>query len=500
MNGVIGMASLLLDTELTVEQQNFVETIRTSGNALLVILNDILDLSRIESGKLELNAQPFSVHQCVESIANLLVAKASEKQIEIALFISESLPPVVVGDEYRLRQVLINLVANAIKFTNHGTTVITADLQEKTEDGYILHFAVSDTGIGIEKDKLPHLFEPFGQVDTTVTRRYDGAGLGLAISRQLCNLMGGTIWVESELGVGSTFHFNIAVEAMSEISLASDQLDTEVLKGRRVLIVDNMPITQQILAHFIQQWGMVPIATDTGEQALVEMNNSASLDVALVDQYLPEMDGISLMSRMRRQTPELPMIILTSDAPRPLVDDNKTAILPKPVKPHELRETLVSILAITPMPEDVKSSTAIIDKRSETHRHLRLLLVEDNVINRKVAERMLTRFGHTVENARNGIEAIEAARVHSYDAIFMDLQMPELDGISTTRKIRKMVDIPRQPYIVAVTAAVSQDDRDRCMAAGMNDFVGKPIQLTTLKDALNRIIDQVEWDTESEGS
>ncbi len=509
MNAVIGMTGLLLDTPLTLEQCEFAETIRTSGDALLTIINDILDFSKIEAGRMELESQPFDLRECVESAVDLLAAKATEKGLNLVCVVESGAPAAIVGDVTRLRQVLVNLLGNALKFTEQGEVVltVTCDKEQVTGEGtsdretlppsaspVTLHFSVRDTGIGIPLDRQSHLFQSFSQVDASTTRRFGGTGLGLAISRRLTELMGGTMWVESEgvPGKGSTFHFTIRAEVAQPLAprpyLQSIQ---PRLEDKRVLIVDDNATNRHILSLQTQAWGMLPRDTGSPREALAWICRGDPFDVALLDLQMPEMDGIMLAGEIRRvrEASQLPIVMLSSLGQREarLEGIELAAYLLKPIKPSQLYNALVGIFgteeAVTAVEETAKPR---LDAEMGKRHPLSILLAEDNAINQKLALLVLERLGYRADVAANGIEALQALRRQHYDVVLMDVQMPEMDGLEATRAIGREFGAERRPRIVAMTANVMKEDRDECFAAGMDDFIAKPIQFTELMAALNR--------------
>jgi len=553
MNAVIGMASLLLDTDLTPEQHEFAETIRTSGDALLTVINDILDFSKIEAGRIELERQPFDLRECVESALALIAPKAAEQGLELGCLVDDQVPVAIFGDEARLRQILLNLLSNAAKFTEEGEVVVSltaqelevgswklegrdtpnlqppiSNLQSPTSSLYELHFAVRDTGIGIPPDRIDRLFRSFSQVDSSITRKYGGTGLGLAISKRLCEMMGGSMWVESpspsppqaespspspplaespspspplaggtEGGSGSTFHFTIQAEAAPapvRAYLQTIQLD---LKGRRVLIVDDNATNRRILTLQTQGWGMVPQATGSPEEALEWIRRGAPFDVAILDQQMPGMDGPMLAAEIQRErgrdalsNAPLPLVMVSSLGPREANTDGRqfAAFLLKPVRASQLYNALVYILATEERPaqrEQVAGKSQF-DSEMGQRLPLRILLAEDNAVNQKLALRLLERLGYRADVTANGLEALEALRRQPYDVVLMDVQMPDMDGLEATRAIHQEWPGERRPRIVAMTANVMKEDREACLAAGMDDYLGKPIRVEELVGALSR--------------
>ncbi len=496
MNGVIGMTSLLLDTNLNPQQRDFVETIRNSGNNLLSIINDILDFSKIEAGKMELENQPFDLRQCIESAFDLLATAANEKGLELVSIIEPHTPAIVVGDITRLRQVIVNLLSNAVKFTERGEVVVSVNAVPLQEGKYELAFAVKDTGIGIPVDRIGRLFESFNQVDTSITRKYGGTGLGLPISKRLTEAMGGTMWVESEERRGSTFHFTIQVQIAPEtrpLYLSTDQPD---LKGKRVLIVDDNPTNRKILSLQIQSWGMDAVAAASGSEALELIHQGESFDLAMLDMRMPEMDGLTLVEEIRhcRDSQALSLVMLTSPGmyeADPRIDE-LDAFLTKPVKSSQLYNTLIEVFADESTRARTLRAQKLAEGEPEFDAHmgerlpLRILLAEDNVTNLKLALLILERLGYRADAVSNGLEVLETLRRQLYDVVLMDIQMPEMDGLETTERIRKEFGAEVQPYIIAMTANAMMSDRAQCLAAGMDDYISKPIDIKELTSSLSK--------------
>ncbi len=481
MNAVIGMTGLLLETTLDKEQRDYVETIRSSSETLLGIINSILDFSKVEAGKVELEQSPFNLRECVESALDLVATKAATKDLELAYSYSTDVPETIVGDITRTRQILLNLLSNAVKFTEKGEVIVSVKNKLDKDDQVEICFKVQDTGIGILPDRLENLFQAFTQVDASTTRKYGGTGLGLAISRQLSESMGGNMWVESELGKGSTFYFTILAQKSEGPSIL--RLDTPELEGKRVLIVDDSATNRKITCAQIKQWGMLGLEAASPLEALKHLE-SDTFDLLLVDMQMPEMDGIGFAKAVRQSGLHLPMVLLSSLMH--LSEEDKAifhASLIKPIKARQLQDTLLEV--ITGIAHQNVSRAALSKKYKFAELWpLRLLVVEDNTINQKVSLKLLESLGYRADVASNGLEAIDAAKNVHYDIILMDLQMPEMDGISATKHIRAKSTY--QPYIVAMTANVLQGDRERCLAAGMNDYVAKPIRIEELKTAIMR--------------
>jgi PAS domain S-box-containing protein len=508
MNAVIGMTGLLLDTPLTPDQRDFAETIHRSGEALLTVINDILDFSKIEADRLDLEDQPYDPRACLEAALDVVAARAAQKGLDLACFVDDSIPHAVMGDEGRLRQVLLNLLGNAVKFTEQGEIVVEVRSQ-KSEAGAaashlrpltsVLHFAVRDTGIGVSAEQKERLFRSFSQGDASTTRRYGGTGLGLVISKRLVEMMGGTMWVESEgvPGRGSVFHFTIAARAApgpAPVHLSGEQ---PRLAGRRVLIVDDNAAHRQIIRLQVKAWGMRPHEAVSSAEALALVRRGEAFDVAVLDTHMPETDGLQLAAELRQLCSALPLIMLASLGRRE-VDDSRAlfaAILSKPVKASQLYNALMGIFAEEPqttMENAPPASPAVPaapaparDAAQSRTAPLRILLAEDNLINQKVALAMLERMGYKADLAVNGREAVEAVQRAAYDIVLMDVQMPEMDGLEATRQIRKLMPDGR-PRIIAMTANAMQGDREMCLEAGMDDYVSKPIQVNELQGALQR--------------
>ncbi len=490
MNAVIGMTGLLFHTDLTSQQQDFVETIRSSGNALLALINDILDFSKIEAGRLEMEEQPFSLRSCLEEALDLVASKAAEKGLELAYLIDHQTPKTIIGDVTRVRQVLVNLLGNAVKFTKAGEIVVFVSSKPTNNDTYEIRFSVKDAGIGIPQEGMNRLFQSFSQVDSSTSRKYGGTGLGLAISKLLSEMMGGTMWAESEVGVGSTFHFTIAAQASWELTTReSSQLYQ--LTGKQILIIEPNLANQDILTRQTQSWGMAIQAVASGLQGLDWLCQGQECDLTIVDIAILQREGFKLVKAIRQQSGQknLPFIILTPGHTRELdkqIEELElVTVLNKPLQPSHLYNLLITIFAEKPIrvqQEFIKDETEVIPEQTKP---LRILLAEDNVVNQKVALLMLGELGYRADLAGNGLEVLEALHRQPYDVIFMDVQMPEMDGLTAAEHICLQWNPHSRPYIVAMTANAMQGDRERCLKSGMDNYISKPIRLKELSRALN---------------
>jgi PAS domain S-box-containing protein len=490
MNGVIGMTSLLLDSQLTPPQREYAETIRVSGDALLTIINDILDFSKIESGRLELEQAEFSLPECLEGTLDLLAGRAAEKHLDLLYEIADGTPGAIRGDPTRLRQILVNLLGNAIKFTSAGEVLLSLRAGAATADAVELVFSVKDTGIGIPVEARDRLFQSFTQVDATTTRRFGGTGLGLVISRRLAEMMGGRMWVESEPGRGSTFSFTIrAAPVAGKPRLYAGGTKAGV-EGRRLLAVDDNATSRRILCDLARNWGMVPQAVETPAEALALLRAGAEFDAAILDMQMPGMDGLMLAAEIRRLRPaaELPLVLLSSIGQQHDPAGHFAANLTKPIKPSQLLDVLAQLFwsgregAVKRVTGSGHPFGALAAPRPE-----RILLAEDNTVNQKVALHMLANLGYRADLAANGLEVLAAVQRQAYDLILLDVQMPEMDGLEAARRLRELRPDPRdRPWIIALTANAMQGDRETCLAAGMDDYLSKPIKPPELRAALER--------------
>jgi PAS domain S-box-containing protein len=493
MNAVIGMTDLLLRTELDAEQRSFAEVIRTSGEALLSVINDILDFSKIEAGRLGLDRQPFDLRESVESALELVARDAAEKGLDLAYRLRPGTPEALVGDASRLRQILLNLLNNAVKFTEEGEVVLTVEAEpldpdeSKGRSRHRVHFAVADTGIGIAEERLPTLFESFSQVDASTTRRYGGTGLGLAISRRLSELMRGAMWVESRPGEGSTFHFTIEADAAPHPERPYERAGDVPLAGRRILILDDNATNREILRWQTAAWGMTARDTGSPSEALEWIRLGDPFDLAILDMQMPDMDGAAVAREVRalRDADRLPLILLTSLGWR---DDEAeegvfAARLTKPIRPSQLYDVLLRVLGAGAPPAVAEEARRVAPEAEALP--LRILVAEDNPVNRQLALLLLQKMGYDADVVVNGAEAVEAVERDGYDVVLMDVQMPEMDGLEATRTIHERL-AERRPHIIAATANAMEDERQRCLAAGMDDYLSKPIRMEELAAALGR--------------
>ncbi len=492
MNGVIGMTDLLLDTSLTDEQEEYTETIKTSGYSLLTIINDILDFSKIESGKLELEMQTFSLRECGNEALDIIVSKAEEKNIELVQIVEKNVPGSIIGDITRLRQIMVNLLNNAVKFTEKGEIVLGANAKKIDSNKYEIHITVKDTGIGIPKDRMDRLFKSFSQLDASTTRRYGGTGLGLTISKELCEMMGGKIWVESEEGKGSTFHFTIKVKAAQTHPADYMEDPSPAIKDKNVLIVDDNAVNRKLVILLAKNWRMKPVAVESGREALDLLKTGKKFDLSILDMQMPEMDGIQLAREIKKMPigKSLPLIMLTSLGKRKedleAIDNYFSGYLLKPIKQSLLYNAITSIFDRRKTDDKNKKREVLIESKMAEKFPLKILLAEDNVINQKVADKILQKMGYQIDIVNNGAEAIKSLEEIPYDVILMDIHMPVMDGFETTRAIYKKWKKEDRPRIIAMTANVMKGDRELCMDAGMDDYVAKPIRVEELVKSLQQ--------------
>ena len=500
LNAVIGMTSLLLHTGIDDEQRDYTETIRASGESLLAIINDLLDYSKLEVGRLDLERHAFEVRRCVEESLDLLATTASEKNLDLAYMIEPGVPATILADATRLRQVLVNLLSNAIKFTHHGEVVVTVSAAPQEAGGYLLAFAVRDTGIGIPPHRLDDVFSSFTQVDASTTRKYGGTGLGLTISRRLAEMMGGGLTVESEVGRGSTFTLTVLADAFDE-QLAENVLRERAatVRGRRILIVDDNATNRRILMKQALLWGMEPLASASAVEAIDLVRDGHRFDIAVLDMQMPDMDGARLAAELRkhRDREALPLVLLTSvgqrqrSAGEPDGMGAFSAWLNKPIKPAALLEAMQQVLGERPAAQGARAVPAPAAVMAANGSPIGILVAEDNTINQKVIRQLLRHLGYRADVVANGLEAVEALERQDYQIVLMDMQMPEMDGLEATRRLRQRFRGANAPWIIAMTANAMPGDRERCLDAGMNDYVPKPIELDVLDKALAAAVGHV---------
>jgi two-component system, sensor histidine kinase and response regulator len=512
MNGVIGMTGLLLDTDLSEEQREYAETVRQSAENLLDLINEILDFSKIEAGRMEIEAIDFDLRSAVEETVGLLAERAHAKGLEIANVIEYGVPIALRGDPGRIRQVLVNLLGNAVKFTEQGEVILRVGLVEETEDAAVVRFEVHDTGIGMTEDQRSRLFESFSQADASTTRRYGGTGLGLAISKQLVELMGGEIGVESEPGKGSTFCFTVPLKKQPEGAQGSAVSPRIDLRGLRVLIVDDNETNRKILHHQIISWGMKCDSVEDGQTALKILRSaverSQRYDLAILDMQMPEMDGIELAQKIKAEPAisSTRLIMLSSIGKRGNAEEARRAdieaYLTKPVKQSQLYDALATVMGtleeVTALQEEKQRQlvTSYSLKEAKARSRARILVAEDNQVNQKVAVKMLERLGYRADVAANGLEAVEALSRIPYSAVLMDVQMPEMDGHEAAKVIRQREGSKRHTPIIAMTANAMQGDRENALDAGMDDYVSKPVKPQELGAVLERWIPQTDEGTD----
>lgn len=496
MNGVIGFTDLVLDTDLTEEQRQYLDGVKYSAEALLKIINDILDFSKVEAGQLELEEIDFDLRETIGNTIKTLSLRAHEKGLELLFEVRPDVPDTLIGDPARLWQIMINLIGNSVKFTERGEISVLIETESREEKSVVLKFTVSDTGIGIPEDKQPILFRPFVQADSSMTRRYGGTGLGLAISARLVERMGGRIWVESQMEGGSHFHFTARFGVQTEQAIKRLLLPPPILEGLRVLVIDDNETNRRILRAMITHWRMVSTEVDRGQTGLDALHAAAKagnpFQLILLDAMMPDMDGFSVLEEIHRE-PEInqPAILMLSSADRPgdIARAKKlgvTAYLIKPVRPSELLDTIVTALR-HPLESAQAISTAHVRTRriTPTAHSLRILVVEDNVVNQLLALRILEKEGHHVVTSNNGQEAVHRVFSEDFDVVLMDVQMPVMDGFQATAEIRrKESETNRHIPIVAMTAHALKGDREKCLEAGMDGYVSKPVRSQELFSAI----------------
>jgi signal transduction histidine kinase/ligand-binding sensor domain-containing protein/DNA-binding response OmpR family regulator len=477
MNGVIGMASLLSETTLCQEQREYTDAIRSSGEGLLSVINDILDFSKIESGKMELEYKDLNLRDCIEEVFELFGLKASQSNIDLIYQIDHNVPSQIMGDSLRLRQVLMNLVSNAVKFTHQGEIFMKTSLIAQTSELVELAFELRDTGIGIPPSKLERLFKPFSQVDSSTTRKYGGTGLGLAICEKLVELMGGSIVVSSEEGNGTTFTFTIRAGVSVEAHTTYVNVNLPSLEGKRILVVDDNATNRAIVKSQLEQWKFVPTIAASAAEALQLINLHGKFDMVLTDMEMPGMNGIELARAIRKENAHKPIILLSSRGDERAAEFEPlfSAVLTKPARQHNLFTQIVRVLRQQAAPVEKHEIRRKLPSDLAARYPFRILIVEDNPLNQKLTERIFVKMGYTPTVVNNGLQAVEAMIQTTYDFILMDVQMPEMDGLEATRIIRQQTH--HAPIIVAMTANAMEKDREECIGAGMNDYLSKPVNL-----------------------
>lgn len=494
MNGILGMTELALDTELTPEQSEYLEMVKSSADYLLAVINDILDFSKIEAGKLDLDPIDFNLRDQLDDTVTALALRAHTKGLELACHVLQDVPDTLVGDPGRLRQILVNLIGNAIKFTSQGEVIIRVERESVTDDAACLHFSIKDTGIGIPAAKLGLLFQAFSQVDSSTTRKYGGTGLGLAISSQLVKMMGGKVWVESDAGQGSTFHFTARFGMSKHPTPRHASLDLAWARGLSVLVVDDNATNRRILQELLTTWGMVPTLAEGGRAALTAMQRAAgtgkSFALVLLDNMMPDMDGFMLAEEIKRQ-PGLAgsTLMMISSADRRgnaarCRELGVTSYLTKPIKRAELLSAIMTAVGAAKKVK-VPPGTAPLRSIIPVARPLNVLLTEDNVVNQKLAVRLLERRGHKVQIAANGKEALAALERQTFDIVLMDVQMPGMDGFEATAAIRaREKALGGHVPILAMTAHAMKGDRERCLEVGMDGYLSKPLRPAELFEVI----------------
>lgn len=502
MNGVIGITRLLMNTPLNRKQTEFVESLAVSGDHLLTVINDVLDFSKIEAGKLHLKAEPVEIRACIENVLNLLSSKALEKDLELAYSVDSAVPLYIEGDLGRIRQILTNLIGNAIKFTDSGEVMVFVAVKQRANHGYGLEFKVSDTGPGIPKDQIHSIFDQFQRLDNAVSNKHEGTGLGLAISKRLIELMQGKIWVESTVNVGSNFYFSLHTQAavMPDEGKLCLQTSIPALTQRRILLIENNSANFQTLHYCCTYWGMQADITRSSSEALAWLSAGKHYDVAIIDSRLPNNGALEVASYIRRrQTKEqLPLILLAP--PNDKLDKNKVrdyynCYLTKPLTRARLLNSLLNTLDV----QDSLLKSEVPGQLLGQVLPLKILLAEDNPINQIVASAILQELGYSADIVPNGQEAVTAACNQRYDLILMDMQMPLMGGLEATKQIKAILPPHKQPIIIAMTANALEGDKQICLDAGMHDYISKPVLPETVKNALQYwFTDRINYNKEAE--
>jgi signal transduction histidine kinase/DNA-binding response OmpR family regulator len=498
MNGIMGMTDLALTTELSPEQREYLVSVRMSAECLLAIINDILDFSKMEAGKLELSEIAFELRELVADTMGTMVIQAHEKGLELAYYVPPEIPETLCGDPGRLRQILINLLGNSLKFTEQGEVTVLVELQHVDEKEIGLHFIIQDTGIGIPADKVAKIFDPFEQADSSTTRKYGGTGLGLAIVSKLVAMMHGRVWAESELNRGSKFHFTVRLGVVDQKQSCVGSPRFTNMRDLKVLVVDDNDTNRRILELTLEQWEMRPVCVKDGFLGIAELKTAyesgKKFDVALIDYMMPEMDGIELIGRIRKDDrfSKLVIILLTSGGDRFTTNKWKelgieTCLL-KPAKNSALQQAIMKSF-------DSSCDSTIIAPEIPTiavrRNKLKVLLAEDNIINQKVATRIVEKMGHSVHIANDGIEVLSLLDTESFDVILMDVQMPNMDGFDATRAIREREKLSGAHIpIIAMTAHAMKGDMEECLDVGMDGYVAKPVNVKELEQALDDLVEE----------
>lgn len=492
MNGVIGMASLLNETALTSEQKDYTDTIIKSGENLLSVINDILDFSKIESGKMDIEQQDFNLRKCIEEVMDMFSQRTANQKIDLVYDIDHELPRQIISDSLRLKQVLINLINNAIKFTEKGEVFLKVSLNKRlTADKLEVKFSVADTGIGIPANKQEDLFKPFSQIDSSTTRKYGGTGLGLVISQRIINLMGGEIEVQSNLGQGSTFSFAIAV-TQSNNPVSTADISLADIQGKHILVVDDNYTNRLILNTQLALWGFVPITVPSAADAMHILEQSHEIELVITDMEMPEMDGVEFAKQIKTKHKDLPIIMLSSISSESLKNNSAlfSSVLLKPVKQKLLSKSIAAQFSKTVHTTVAEENLTPLLTDDFAQKHpMRILVAEDNLINQKLIERVLNKLGYQIEMVDNGRQVLENMNSKSYDIILMDIQMPVMDGLAATREIRRSA--LHQPYIIALTANAMPEEREIYLKNGMDDYISKPMTLEKLIDIFKRVHEQI---------
>lgn len=488
MNGILGMALLLSQTEMNEEQSEYAETIISCGDGLLTVINDILDFSKIESGNMELEHKPFKLQECIEEVLGLFPGKSGDHRLDLVYQIDPMVPAQIIGDSLRLRQILINLVGNAVKFTQQGEILVSVNYVDINEEEEIeLKFMVQDTGIGIPEDKLNLLFKAFSQIDSSHARKYGGTGLGLAISQRLVDLMGGKIEAESTEGEGTCFSFTILTRAPHQLIGQEAEFNTTGTEEKYVLVVDDNKTNLRIMNAQLKYWNLIPVPASSGNEALEILREEKRIALVITDQNMPEMNGVQLAQLIRNECADLPIILLSSvgDDSRKNYSGLFSAILTKPVKHQRLGQVIIKELSRQVVQTDTQSTGQnLLSTYFAEEFPLNILVAEDNAVNEKLFVKVLSKLGYKPKVVHNGQEALQKVQEEPFDLVYMDVQMPEMDGLEATGLIRQL-NIP-QPFITAMTANAMQEDREICLNSGMDDYISKPLRVEEIKNSLQR--------------